>query len=93
MNNDFFNYLVSTDELDDFLGYEPRCPNCTNKMIKIVYGMPDTDTMEKAQRGELFLGGCVIEEFQPEYHCNKCRRSYNKNLDEYIEESNNWEDE
>ncbi len=93
MKDDFFNYLVSTDELDDFLGYEPRCPNCTNKMIKIVYGMPDTDTMKKAQRGEIFLGGCVIEEFQPEYHCNKCRRSYNKNLDEYIEESNNWEDE
>jgi len=93
MNNDYFNYLVSTDELDDFLGYEPKCPNCNNKMIKIVYGMPDTDTMEKAQKGELFLGGCVIEEFQPEYHCNKCRRSYSKNLDEYIEESNNWEDD
>ena len=26
MNDDFFNYLVATDELDDFLGYEPKCP-------------------------------------------------------------------
>ena len=93
MKNDFFDYLIATDSIDDFLGYEPKCPNCNHKMIKIVYGMPDSDIMEKAQKGELFLGGCVIDDFQPEYHCNNCKRSYSKDLKEFIEESNNWEDD
>ena len=49
MNDDLFNYLVATDELDDFLGYEPKCPNCGSKLLEIVYGMPDSETGEKAQ--------------------------------------------
>lgn len=48
MNDDLFNYLVATDELDDFLGYEPKCPNCGSKLLEIVYGMPDSETGEKA---------------------------------------------
>ena len=30
MNDDLFNYLVATDELDSFLGYEPKCPVVVN---------------------------------------------------------------
>ena len=56
MNDDLFNYLVATDELDNFLGYEPKCPNCGSKLLEIVYGMPDSETGEKAMNGELFLG-------------------------------------
>lgn len=32
MKDELFNYLVATGELDDFLGYEPKCPNCGNKL-------------------------------------------------------------
>ena len=35
MNDDFFKFLVATDEVDDFLGYEPKCPVCGNKLDKI----------------------------------------------------------
>ena len=75
MNDDLFNYLVATDELDDFLGYEPKCPNCGSKLLEIVYGMPDSETGEKAMNGELFLGGCMVGEENPKYHCKKfvCR--------------------
>ena len=34
MDKNFFDYLVATDELDEFLGYEPNCPNCGNKLVE-----------------------------------------------------------
>ena len=85
-------YLIiqSLDELDDFLGYEPKCPNCGSKLLEIVYGMPDSEIGEKAMNGELFLGGCLIGEDNPKYHCNTCERSYFENLKDYIEEENNF---
>jgi len=93
MNDDFFNYLVATDELDDFLGYEPKCPNCGNKLAKIIYGMPSSDIMDQVEKGEVFIGGCCVDEENPEYHCNVCRRSYYSNLKDYIIEGNNFEQE
>ncbi len=71
----------------------PNCPNCGNKMVEIIYGMPDYETGEKAMRGEIYLGGCVISDHDPKYHCNNCRRSYFEDLKEYIEEPNNFEDD
>ena len=71
----------------------PNCPNCRQKMLEIVYGRPSIETMEKAERGEVYLGGCMISYRNPKYHCNNCRRSYFKKLKSYIEEPNNWEDE
>ena len=93
MKDDLFDYLVATDSIDEFLEYEPKCPNCGNKMVEIVYGMPAPETFEKAEKGEVFLGGCMIEDDRPEYHCNNCRRNYSKDLKTYIDEPNNWEDE
>lgn len=34
MDDNFFEFLVATDELDDFLGYEPKCPICEQPLIK-----------------------------------------------------------
>lgn len=35
MKDDFFNYLVATDQVDDFLGYEPKSPTCEQKLTKL----------------------------------------------------------
>ena len=91
MKDDLFEYWVATDTLDEFLGNEPNCPNCGNKMLEIVYGMPGSDIIEKVENGEIFLGGCMISECNPVYHCNNCRRSYFDNLKDYIDEENNFE--
>ena len=40
--------------------------------VDIVYGMPSPDVFERAKRGELAIGGCVIEEFTPERQCLAC---------------------
>ena len=70
-----------------------KCPNCEGKLIEIIYGMPTCEVGEKAKKGELFLGGCIIEEDNPpKYHCNNCRRSYYEDLKSYIKEENNFEE-
>ena len=71
----------------------PVCPNCNQEMIKIVYGMPTTETFKMAQEGKVFLGGCLIMDNQPVYHCNNCQRSYSKNLKKYFNEPNDCENE
>ena len=83
MKDDLLDYLIATDSLDEFLGYEPKCPYCSSKLIEIVYGMPSPEAFEKVEKGELYLGGCIIEDNQPKYHCNKCNKRFYENLKEY----------
>ena len=71
---------------------EVKCPNCGGKLIDIIYGMVDYEVGEQAKKGKVFIGGCMITGNDPIYHCNTCRRSYYKNLEDYIEEENNFED-
>ena len=54
----------------------PRCPKCGSRMVKIVYGLPGTELFKKAQKGEIFLGGCCEFEDSPKYHCNNCSKEY-----------------
>lgn len=36
------------------------CPNCgSDRVVRILYGMPTVEAQEKARRGELALGGCL----------------------------------
>ena len=46
------------------------CPTCGNRTgARIVYGMPDVELVEQAQRGEVSLGGCLIFDGQPTWRC------------------------
>lgn len=97
--NSEINFCVpAIEEVDELImnifydGSSAVCPNCGKRMLDIVYGKPVTEIIEKAKKGELFLRGCRVEDKQPEYHCNNCKRSYSKDLKTYIEEANNWED-
>ena len=47
----------------------PRCPKCGAESVPIVYGMPGPELIEKEQRGQVVLGGCVIEEKNPNWAC------------------------
>jgi hypothetical protein len=53
------------------------CPNCkSDDVIEIVYGLPAQETVETAKRGEIFLGGCVIEEGSPNLFCKSCDHNW-----------------
>jgi hypothetical protein len=49
------------------------CPKCkSNKnVIKIIYGYPTEETAKRADKGELRLGGCIINYCYPNYYCRK----------------------
>jgi hypothetical protein len=47
-----------------------RCPNCRKTaIIPIAYGMADVSMAESRDRGELILGGCMIDDGSPIWHC------------------------
>ena len=52
------------------------CPQCGAASIKIVYGMPDQSLFERAERGEVALGGCMVFDDQPTRHCSSCGHEF-----------------
>ena len=79
--DDLFQYLLITDQLDDFLGFKKnyKCPNCGDKLVEIVYGRPTPDVVEKAKQKKLYLGGCNVGGSNPNYHCYGCNKNYYEN--------------
>lgn len=58
---------------------KPRtCPCCGGKVVPILYGEPSSETFEKADRGEIVLGGCIIFADMPEYQCTGCGAQFRK---------------
>ncbi|RDI42197.1 hypothetical protein DFR59_10536 [Falsibacillus pallidus] len=46
--------------------------------MKIVFGEPTFAALQKAEKGEIRLGGCCILEDGPEYYCKDCENEWNK---------------
>ncbi len=54
---------------------KPTCPKCNSKeVIPIIYGKPAKELIERAERGEVKLGGCVRG--QMSHFCKDCRHSW-----------------
>jgi len=52
-----------------------KCSKCDSSNIgKYLYGLvhPDEKMEVKIDKGEIILGGCMISEDSPKYHCLKC---------------------
>lgn len=41
-------------------------------MLPIVFGFPSFALFEAAERGEVVLGGCVVEAGDPTHRCTAC---------------------
>jgi len=56
----------------------PLCPKCRSKenVIPIVYGLPGPELQEKAKRGEVILGGCVVTGNEPHWYCKVCKQRW-----------------
>ena len=55
----------------------PTCPQCgSEEYIPIVDGRPGTELQEKAERGEVILGGCIVTPDRNLFHCKECGTEY-----------------
>lgn len=62
---------------DEPRGNTRACPHCTTDMRPIAWGYPmmDEPLLAAHERGEVFLGGCIIPEGPvPQWHCPGCGR-------------------
>lgn len=53
------------------------CPICKKRsVVKIIYGYPSQELLDEAIKKEVVLGGCIVEETSPEFHCLKCNKQW-----------------
>ena len=53
------------------------CPVCGGTALPLVIGMPGPDLAEAAGRGEVILGGCVMDDGSiPTWQCRDCEHAY-----------------
>jgi hypothetical protein len=38
------------------------------RLVPLVMGLPRAETLQRAQRGEVILGGCIVSGFEPKYY-------------------------
>jgi hypothetical protein len=38
------------------------------RLVPLVMGLPTRETVERAKRGEVVLGGCIVSGFEPKYY-------------------------
>jgi hypothetical protein len=49
------------------------CPECGSVNTRpILYGLPDAEAMEAAERGAIALGGCIVTGDDPRWVCLDC---------------------
>ncbi len=55
-------------------GAPDACPACGATCVEIVYGKPGAALIERAEAGEVFLGGCDLREER--WHCPACNTDH-----------------
>lgn len=49
------------------------CPNCgSGEVLPIEYGYPGLEMGEAAERGEIVPGGCLVNDIDRAWHCQRC---------------------
>ncbi len=53
------------------------CPECgSGNVAPIIYGKPAQELVDKAERGEVKLGGCVVSRESPYNYCRDCETEW-----------------
>ena len=61
----------------------PSCPACqSGDVVPIAYGLPMGEGLARAQRGEVMLGGCVVWDESPQWHCRACGAAFGDHQEE-----------
>lgn len=63
-----------------------KCEVCgENSVVPVMYGLPTEEAFESARRGEIALGGCIIDFENPTIACTSCGWDNRYNFDHFIE--------
>jgi hypothetical protein len=56
----------------------PVCPFChfDDQVVRIVYGYPDPETIERSCRQEVALGGDCLAPDSPQWYCRGCLQRF-----------------
>ena len=68
----------------------PNCPLCDTTMVNIVYGEPNLLLFEQAENRKIFLGGCIVMDTNPVYHCYTCQRGFTADLKTSTHQNDDW---
>jgi len=53
------------------------CPSCgSHDIVPIRYGLPGSDMFQRAERGEIILGGCEVDATSPNLKCRECEHAW-----------------
>ncbi|MCP4228947.1 MAG: hypothetical protein GY771_02205 [bacterium] len=53
------------------------CSECGSEdVIPIVYGKPGQELIDRSERGEVKLGGCVVSRESPYWYCKDCEAEW-----------------
>ena len=63
-----------------------KCEVCgENSVVPVIYGLPTEEAFESARRGEIALGGCIIDFDNPTIACTSCGWDNRYNFDHFSE--------
>lgn len=58
-----------------------KCPECGRRSaVRVIYGLPGEGLAEAAARGDVDLGGCVIQPLAPNRRCRSCGHAFRAGL-------------
>ena len=63
-----------------------KCEECgQTTVVPVMYGLPTEEAFESARRGEIALGGCIIDFDNPTLTCTSCGWDNSYNFNHFIE--------
>lgn len=63
-----------------------QCDACGGtSVVPVIYGLPTEEAFESARRGEIALGGCIVDFDNPTLACTSCGWNNRYNFDHFIE--------
>ncbi len=53
------------------------CPECkASDIVDIVYGYPSEQALQSWYKKEIELGGCIVQDENPQHKCKKCKHQW-----------------
>lgn len=75
IGNDGFKFFIVLFMFSGFMPKKVQCPACKTEvnLVRVIYGYPSQEAQKLAEKNEVVLGGCLVDERNPLYACSVCK--------------------